>query len=151
MPTKNDSIVFFCDLHAERPEQLLNKLAKLMLSSGLSQTVSANEFVAIKMHFGEAGSTGFIRPIFIRRIVDEIKKLSARPFLTDTNTMYVGSRGHSLSHLETAFRHGFTPFAVDAPVIISGGILSGLLWKSLSMANTINPSSSPGRFWKPTP
>jgi len=124
LTAKNNSTVFFCDLHAEHPEHLLNKLAKLMHSSGLTQMVAANEFVAIKMHFGEAGSTGFIRPIFIRRIVEEIKKLSARPFLTDTNTMYIGSRGHSLSHLETAFRHGFTPFAVDAPVIISGGIRS---------------------------
>jgi uncharacterized Fe-S center protein len=95
-----------------------------MLSAGVEQAICANEFVAIKMHFGESGGTGFIRPVFIRRVVQEIKKLSARPFLTDTNTMYVGSRGHSLSHLETAFRHGFTPFAVDAPVIISGGIRS---------------------------
>lgn len=93
-----------------------------MQSAGLTQVVTENELVAVKLHFGERGNTAYIRPIFIRRIVDELKAVGGRPFLTDTNTLYVGSRGESLSHLETAYRNGFTPYVVNAPIIIAGGI-----------------------------
>lgn len=48
----------------------------------------------------------------------------ARPFLTDTCTLYKSTRHNAVDHLETAYRHGFTPYVVDAPVIMADGVTS---------------------------
>lgn len=79
-------------------------------------------FAAVKLHFGEEGSTTFVRPIFLRRIVENLKRIGARPFLTDTCTLYVGERSNAVEHLALAIRHGFTYPAVDAPIVIADGI-----------------------------
>jgi uncharacterized Fe-S center protein len=48
--------------------------------------------VALKLHFGEKGNTAYVPPIFLRRIVNQVKRSKGKPFLTDTNTLYVGAR-----------------------------------------------------------
>ena len=74
------------------------------------------------MHFGEEGNTAFIHTILLRRIVDKVKGCRGNPFLTDTNTLYTGSRSETLSHLATAYRHGFVHSVVDAPILIADGL-----------------------------
>jgi uncharacterized Fe-S center protein len=78
--------------------------------------------VAIKLHFGEPGNLAYIRPPFIRRVVDIVKKLNGRPFLTDANTLYVGQRSNSVDHLESAIQNGFDYAVVGAPLIIADGL-----------------------------
>ena len=36
--------------------------------------------IAIKLHFGEKGNTSFIRPIYVRQVVDKIWDLGGGPF-----------------------------------------------------------------------
>jgi hypothetical protein len=74
------------------------------------------------MHFGESAVTGHVRPRFVRRIVGWLQKQGASPFLTDTNTLYRGSRADTVSHLRAAAEHGFTHQALGAPVVIAGGL-----------------------------
>lgn len=81
-----------------------------------------NDLVAIKLHFGEKGNTSYIRPQFIRKIVDEIKQSGGKPFITDANTMYFGSRSNAVDHLKTAIENGFDYSVVNAPLIIADGI-----------------------------
>lgn len=78
--------------------------------------------MAVKMHFGESKVTGHVRPRFMKRIVAWLQKQGASPFLTDTNTLYRGSRADTVSHLRAAAEHGFTHQAIGAPVVISGGL-----------------------------
>jgi uncharacterized Fe-S center protein len=54
--------------------------------------------------------------------VDKIKAVGGKPFLTDTSTLYSGSRRNAVDHLHTAYLHGFAPSVVDAPVIIADGL-----------------------------
>jgi uncharacterized Fe-S center protein len=114
--------VYFSDLKASAKENLPSKLARLMDSAGLDEIITPRALVAIKLHFGERGNTGFIRPVFIRRIADRVKELGASPFLTDTNTLYAGTRGNSVTHLKTAIENGFAYSVVNAPIIIADGI-----------------------------
>ena len=51
-----------------------------------------------------------------------IKKEGAVPFLTDANTLYAGTRGNSVDHIETAIKNGFAYAVVDAPIIIADGL-----------------------------
>lgn len=58
----------------------------------------------------------------MRVAVEELKKLGAKPFLTDANTLYAGTRSNAVDHLLTAFQNGFVLEVVGAPVIIADGL-----------------------------
>jgi len=115
------SKVYFSNLRTSFKENLFAKLERLM-EGGLKAAVKQRDLVAIKLHFGEKGNTAFIRPIFIRRIVDCVKGLGGVPFLTDTNTLYAGTRGNSVSHMDTAIANGFAYSVVNAPIVIADGM-----------------------------
>lgn len=51
------SKVFFTDMRCSIGTSLLDKMDKLMLAAGIEQINFQNAFVAIKLHFGEPGST----------------------------------------------------------------------------------------------
>ena len=88
----------------------------------IGDTVCRGDLVAIKVHFGEKGGHGYIRPTFLRTIVERLKKCSSKPFLTDSCTLYPGERKEAVSALACAICHGF-PFAVvDAPLIMCDGL-----------------------------
>lgn len=116
------SKVYFIDLRATPKENLVGKLGRLINITGLSETIKERELVAVKLHFGELGNTAFIRPIFIRKIVESIKGVGGFPFLTDANTLYAGTRSDSPSHLTTAIQNGFAYSVVEAPLIIADGL-----------------------------
>ena len=116
------STVYFIDLRASTKESFVAKLGRLMDTAGLSQTVKERDLVAVKLHFGELGNTAFIRPVFIRKIVETIKRAGGAPFLTDANTLYAGTRSDAPHHLNTAIQNGFAYAVVDAPLIIADGL-----------------------------
>lgn len=118
MPSK----VYFTDMRAGHNKSLLDKLEKLFEKAGLDEIIQPRDLVAIKLHFGERGNTGYIRPQYLRRIVNRVKKAGGKPFLTDANTLYVGSRSNSVDHLQTAVENGFAYSVVDAPLIIADGL-----------------------------
>lgn len=116
------SQVFFIDLRASAQRGLFDKLRDLLGAAGLGEVVRERDLVAVKLHFGERGNTAYIRPIFIRQVVEAVKAAGGRPFLTDANTLYAGTRSDSVSHLTTAIENGFAYAVVGAPLIIADGL-----------------------------
>jgi uncharacterized protein len=116
------SKVYFSDLRTSFKENIFIKLNRLLDEAGMDDAVAKRSLVAIKLHFGEKGNSAFIRPNFLRTIVDRVEGLGGNPFLTDANTLYAGTRGNSVSHLHTAVLNGFAYSVVKAPVIIADGI-----------------------------
>jgi uncharacterized Fe-S center protein len=114
--------VWFADMRSSTKQNILTKLDLLLTKAGLEEKVGRKHLVAVKIHFGELGNTAYVRPVYVRRVVERMRRLGARPFLIDTNTLYVGSRGESASHYETAIANGFDWSAVGAPVVIGGGL-----------------------------
>ena len=55
-------------------------------------------------------------------MADLVKEEGGKPFLTDCNTMYPGSRKNALEHLYCAWENGFTPMTVGCPVLIGDGL-----------------------------
>lgn len=119
------SKVFACDMRTTPRENMLQKLGRLIDALDLGQAIKKRDIVAVKLHFGEKGNTGFIRPIFIRQVVDKVADLEARPFVTDANTLYVGARSDSVQHLRTAIENGFAYSVIGAPLIIADGLKGG--------------------------
>lgn len=116
------SQVYMTDLSAGWKKSVPAKVSDLLDKLSPSDHFKAKDLVAVKIHFGEAGNTAHIRPQFVRRVIDGLRKIEAKPFLTDTNTLYVGSRAEAWSHLVTAFDNGFTREVTGAPVMIADGL-----------------------------
>lgn len=100
-------------------DQFSALLEKTPLLDGLRK----KDLVGIKLTFGEAGNEGHAPPPLVRRLVEVIRGRGARPFLTETNTLYNGRRKNAVDHLEVAREHGFTHETVGAPIVLSDGIL----------------------------
>ncbi|MDO9026719.1 MAG: DUF362 domain-containing protein [bacterium] len=119
------SKVYFSDFSESSQRNIYAKLSDIIDKMPLSKVVAKDELVAVKVHFGERGNTAFVQPHFVRAVVDKIKALGAKPFVTDANTLYVGSRSNSVDHLETAHQHGFTYSSLGCPVMIADGLRGG--------------------------
>jgi uncharacterized Fe-S center protein len=138
--------VFFADLKAVSGKTIFDKLDILLDRTDLKGKIREKDLVAIKLHFGEKGNTAFVRPIFLRRVVDRVKSCKGKPFLTDTNTLYRGARQEAISHMTTAFENGFAYSVVDAPILIADGLrgnssvkvrIDKPLFKTVSIAHAI--------------
>lgn len=114
--------VYFTDFCTGMSETLPQKLARLIMTAGIDQIDFKDKFVAIKIHFGELGNMAHLRAGYARVLVDIIKDLGGKPFLTDANTLYVGSRKNALDHIETAYLNGFTPYSTGCHVLIADGL-----------------------------
>ncbi|NLT40080.1 MAG: DUF362 domain-containing protein [Clostridiales bacterium] len=115
--------VYFSDFRTESMgDGLPIKLKTLIRKAGIGKIDMDGRFVAIKMHFGERGNISFLRPNYARSVVDVVKEAGGRPYLTDCNTMYPGSRKNALEHLECAWENGFTPLTVACPILIGDGL-----------------------------
>lgn len=62
--------------------------------------------VAVKISTGESEKTGYLRPDFMKPLLDEVKGT-----IVECNTAYGGARATSERHWETIRKHGFTKVA----------------------------------------
>ncbi len=117
------STVYFAGVRARSfQDNKQNRIKGLFDAAGLDEVVQKGDLTAIKIHFGEIGNDSFVNPVLVRPIAEKIRALGAKPFLTDTNTLYGGSRANAIDHLQTAAEHGFVPAVAGAPVIIADGL-----------------------------
>lgn len=116
------STVYLIYFRASFRESIVDKLVRLINTTGLSEVVKKRDLTAVKLHFGEKGNTAYIRPVFAGAVVSSIKETGAKPFLVDTNTLYAGTRSDTPSHLETAVKNGFAYSVVGAPLVIADGL-----------------------------
>ena len=116
------SKVYFTNFCTNNAESLPQKLARLPMAAGMGDIDFEGKFVAIKIHFGELGNMAYLRAGYARAIVQLIKDMGGKPFLTDANTLYVGSRKNALDHLETAYLNGFTPYSAGCHILIADGL-----------------------------
>jgi len=116
------SKVYFTNLRTNASNNLLKKMERIITRAGISTIDFKNKFVAIKIHFGEPGNLAYIRPNYVARLVSILRKLGAKPFLTDCNTLYSGGRSDAVNHLQTAMENGFNPISAQCNVIIGDGL-----------------------------
>lgn len=117
------SKVFFINARLKKNRSLVERMGPLLEAAGLD-FIRTGDLTAVKLSFGERGNTAFLRPVFVRKAVDMIKAKGGKPFLTDTNTLYHGSRTDSVDHVSLAVEHGFGLAQTGAPVIMADGLRS---------------------------
>lgn len=116
------SKVFFSSLKQEENTNQLDKIRQLLQCCNIESVFSKDELVAIKIHFGELGNTAYVRPVFLRPVIEILKSNGAKPFLVDTNTLYIGMRTNSVDHLHNANMNGFGYSTLQTPVVIADGL-----------------------------
>ena len=62
--------------------------------------------VAVKLHSGEVGNQNFLRPDFMKAVIDHVQGT-----IVESNTAYEGKRNTTQAHWETMKLHGWTDIA----------------------------------------
>lgn len=97
-------------------DSMPGKLERLLKEIGLSNYFSPKEWVAVKTHFGSEGAHRIVRPVFLRKVVEGLRNVGAKPFVTDT------VRIQGLDYLEVANQNGINHLSVGAPVVLGDGL-----------------------------
>lgn len=116
------SKVYFTDFRTHVGVSLTEKLQRLIKKAGITDIDMDGKFVAIKMHFGELGNLSYLRPNYAKAVADVVKECGGKPFLTDCNTLYPGSRKNALEHLDCANINGFNTITTGCQIIIGDGL-----------------------------
>lgn len=116
------SKVYFPDFRTRVGVSLTEKLQRLIKKAGITDIDMDGKFVAIKMHFGELGNLSYLRPNYAKAVADVVKECGGKPFLTDCNTLYPGSRKNALEHLDCANINGFNTITTGCQIIIGDGL-----------------------------
>ena len=98
---------------------LIEKLATLLDEVDVSNLTGV---VALKAHMGERRNKTFVKPSYVKRIVEVVQEHGGDPFVTDTTTIYKEGRYTAMDYYKTAFAHGFLPSYLGCPVIIADGL-----------------------------
>jgi len=111
--------VFFAPARAVRwdyRDSLPGKLEALLKEFDLSKYLDRDEWVAVKTHFGSEGAHRIVRPVFLRKVVEAIRGVGAKPFITDT------VRIKGLDYLEVANQNGINHLSCGAPIVLADGL-----------------------------
>jgi uncharacterized Fe-S center protein len=137
------SDVFYASARAKKwkhDDSMPGKLEKLLKTVKLSDYFQEQEWVAVKTHFGSEGAHRTVRPVFLRKVVDALVLLNAKPFVTDT------VRIKGLDYLEVANQNGINHLSVGAPVVLADGLYgndniilkAGEILKEIAVASVIH-------------
>ncbi len=98
-------------------QSFLGRVERMLTETGILQgRFDKGEWVAVKTHFGSDGAHRVVRPVFLRKVVDALKDIGAKPYVTDT------VRIMGLDYLEIANQNGINHLSVGAPVILADGL-----------------------------
>ncbi|HEX2957969.1 MAG TPA: DUF362 domain-containing protein [Chitinispirillaceae bacterium] len=97
----------------EKLSSLINKHA--VFESGMGDLKK----VVIKIHFGEEGNTGYLRPEIVAVVCGKITSQGGEVIISDSNTLYRGKRMNSNDHLALAYEHGFRKEITGGTTVIA--------------------------------
>ncbi|MFH1878423.1 MAG: DUF362 domain-containing protein [Candidatus Omnitrophota bacterium] len=113
------SKVFYVRVSEQDSEEIIRqKFARLLAVCNIAEGVKKGEKAVIKMHFGEEGNTGYVKPEYVRVLSDILSRNCAKVLVSDTNTLYKGRRTRSEDHVKLAREHGFTFENTGAEVFV---------------------------------
>ncbi|MGY5856036.1 MAG: DUF362 domain-containing protein [Candidatus Thorarchaeota archaeon] len=119
--------VFFADRQTRPDYNMLDKLEHVFDELGLRDSIKSGEKIMIKTHFGLYGNTNYIRPAYVRKLVDLVQAAGGFPFVADTASLaYGGGRPYggrttAPEYLMRAAMNGYTQGTLGAPIVIADG------------------------------
>ena len=121
------SKVYYMDDRSQSIQtSLVAKMLTLFDAAGFGEMIKPGEVVAIKLHMGEYNNTAYLRPVYVRALVDKVRSLGGNPMVVDTTTLPYfpySSRTTALDYYNTVARNGFTNEAVGCPIVVADGYI----------------------------
>jgi uncharacterized Fe-S center protein len=135
--------VYFASARATRwdySHSLVARLEELLSRLDPASRFQEGEYIAIKTHFGSPGAHRIVRPIFLRKVVEAVRKVGAKPFVTDT------VRIEGWDYLEVANQEGINTLSMGCPVVLADGLFghdslpvpAGPILGEIAMASAIH-------------
>ncbi|MBW2971281.1 DUF362 domain-containing protein [Candidatus Woesearchaeota archaeon] len=100
----------------EDEKKLQSVLKNQLIDAGF---VKPGDRIAVKMHFGEPGNKTALKPPVVKKVVNALKELGAKPFLFDSLVVYHSPRNNVEGHLEVAAKQGFTEESMGCEIVVS--------------------------------
>ncbi len=122
-----EPIVYFADREADSEYNMLDKIEHVFKRLGLEKAIKKDYRVQVKTHFGNWGNTNYLRPAYVRKVVDLVREAGGHPFVTETCGLGYGAGGTyggrttAPEYLAMAALNGFTPASVGAPILMADG------------------------------
>jgi uncharacterized protein len=69
---------------------LVAKMLTLFDAAGFGEMIQPGSVTAIKLHMGEFNNTAYLRPVYVRALVEKVKSLGGNPMVVDTTTLPTG-------------------------------------------------------------
>ncbi len=108
--------VLFTPFESTGKTDALNRRVSMMINRvGFPDALGAGDMVAVKIHPGERNNITYLRPSLVRSVVNQILRLGASPFVTETTTLYCRERFTAEELVSTAAWNGFTGETMGCP------------------------------------
>ena len=123
----SEPLVYFTDRNADADYNMLDKFEHIFEKLGLKKAIKKGDRVQIKTHFGNWGNTNYIRPAYVRKVVELVRAAGGHPFVTETCGLGYGAGGTyggrttAPEYLSMAALNGFTQGTVGAPILMADG------------------------------
>ncbi len=115
--------VYFIKASVQDGEQALSEKARALFRAGqFAGCFKKNDYTAVKVHVGEETNNTYIKAPCLKGLVEELQATGAKPFVTDTSTLYTGRRHNAIDHTILATERGFSVEGLGIPFIAPDGI-----------------------------
>lgn len=141
------SRVYIIKASVSEGERAISEKARgLFRAGGFKDCFKKNDFAAVKVHVGEHTNNTYLKAACLKGLVEELLALEAKPFITDTSTLYTGRRHNAIDHAILAAERGFSVEGLGVPFIAPDGLfgtaetvvrIDGELDKEVSIAADI--------------
>lgn len=108
------SKVYFIPTGEDACSHCYSAAAKKLLETILKEEdVTLNDFVPLKVHFGEKGNRTYLKPETYDGIIDLLEEKNISSAFMETSVLYGGERYTREKHTKLAESHGFTRLPVN--------------------------------------
>jgi uncharacterized protein len=114
-------------------KNIVSKMDALLRLDGLSRLVVEEGSLAIKINISELGYGHYLRPIVISTLFEKLRAMGVRACVTDTCSLFKGSRFDGYTWHDSAMVQGFSAGEIfDQQLMLAGGYTNeeGKFWES---------------------
>jgi uncharacterized protein len=103
-------------------QSIISKMAGLLSLEGLAKLAQPEESLALKINLSEMGYSHYLPPVVVGTIFQNLKVLEARPVVTDTCSLFKGSRFNGFDWTNNALMLGYSVGETfDNQIMLAGG------------------------------
>lgn len=103
-------------------QSAVSRLAALLELPEFARFLVPEESLALKINLSEVGYTHYLPPVLVATLFDHLRSFGTRPVVTDSGSLFKGSRFTGFDWMNTAMVTGYSPGETFAnQVLLTGG------------------------------